>query len=34
MMARTSYLLMKWWWCLLCTGLTCLARFLLFTVRG
>ena len=32
-MARTNYFLMRWWWCLLCTGLTCLAGFLLFSLR-
>jgi len=26
-MARTSYILMKWWWCLLCTRPTGLLGF-------
>jgi len=27
-MARKSYILMKWWWCLLCTRQTGLLGFL------
>jgi len=27
-MARTIYILMKWWWCLLCTMPSCWVRFL------
>jgi len=27
-MAGTSYFLMRWWWCLLCTRPTCLVGFL------
>jgi len=27
-MARTSFISMRWWWCLLCTGPTCIVGFL------